>query len=287
MRHPQLAPQRCTLSVPASERRKVAKAWALDVDEVVVDLEDAVAPAAKESARSEIAALRRRPIGTVAVRVNAVGTPWHEADIAACVANEAVDSIVLPKGEEPAAVADLAARTVRLGPQRRAPIGVQVLVESPLGLHRAADLANASKHVTALILGYADLAASMGRSIDASWQFAQDTLVLAARLAGVRAIDGPLLSIQADERLRVAVRDTRRLGFDGKWVIHPDQASLVQGEMTPGEQEVAEAIEVLEVLRSAAAAGSGAVQWRGRMLDEALAAQARRVLSRAGRGGKQ
>ena len=274
--------RRGVLSVPASEPRKIAKALAAPVDEVVVDLEDAVAVDEKEAARENVAALSPREAGLLAVRVNALGTPWSEADIAACVANPAVQSIVLPKAEDASALKDLATRLDELeaASKRSDPLRLQLLLESPTGIHNAAAIAAAADRVDALIIGYADLSASLGRRIEASWQFAQDAVVLAARLAGVQAIDGPLLTVAADDALRRAAAYAEALGFDGKWVIHPAQVESVQRTFTPSDDEVVEAQEILAVMGSAATDGRGALQWRGRMLDEAVAVRARRILER-------
>lgn len=226
--------RRAVLSVPASEPRKILKALAADVDEVVLDLEDAVAVDEKDAARDNIVTLAPRARGLLAVRVNAVGTPWHEADVAACAANSAVDSLVLPKSEDPAALCALARRldSLESGKRRGIPMHVQALVESAAGVHRAVPLAAASDRVCALILGYADLSASMGRRVDASWQFAQDAVLLAARLAGVQAIDGPRLTLADDEplaraaagcrgtRLRRQVGDTPRPDRDGPGCVY-------------------------------------------------------------------
>jgi len=274
--------RRALLSVPASEPRKIAKALAAAADEVVVDLEDAVSVDAKDAARSNIETLDRRDHGLLAVRVNAVGTEWHEADVLACVANSAVDSIVVPKAEDPGTMRELTRRLDQLEGDagREVPLEIQALVESPAGVHHAVPLA-AGERVTSLILGYADLSASMGRRIESSWQFAQDAVLLAARMAGVQAIDGPLLTVADDASLASAATAAESLGFDGKWVIHPVQVGTVLKAFTPSVDEVAEALEVIELLDSAAAEGRGAMQWRGRMLDEAIAVRARRILERA------
>jgi citrate lyase subunit beta/citryl-CoA lyase len=276
-------PRRAVLSVPASEPRKITKALAAPVDEVVVDLEDAVAVNEKDAARENVAALAGREHGRLAVRVNAIGTPWHEADVLACVDNPAVDSIVLPKAEDPQALRALADRLddLEASTGRAVPLEVQALVESPAGVQHAVALAAASDRVTALILGYADLSASMGRRVEASWLFAQDAVLLAARLAGAQAIDGPQLTIADDEPLATAASTAEALGFDGKWVIHPAQVGTVQRAFTPSGDEAAEAREIVAVLDAAAAKGRGALQWRGRMLDEAVAVRARRTLGRA------
>lgn len=275
--------RRAALCVPATETRKVAKALALDVDEVVVDLEDAVALDRKEEARDAVAALQPRPHGRLAVRVNQVGSQWHRADVAACAANPAVDSIVVPKAEDPEALAALARSLHPLenGAGRRASLRIQALVESPLGVHHAVAIASSSPQMESLIIGYADLSASFGRRVDASWQYVQDVVVLAARLAGIEAVDGPRLGIAVDEGLRTDAERAAALGFDGKWVIHPAQVATVQEAFTPTAEEVAWATEVVEVMESSVAQGLGAVQWQGQMLDEAVVVRARRLQERA------
>jgi citrate lyase beta subunit len=285
---PQGRRRRSVLSVPASDPRKLAKAWTSGADEVVVDLEDAVAPGDKDASRQNIAGLPRRDRGLVAVRINAIGTPWHDSDLEACAANPHVQSVVLPKAEDPGALADLCSQLGPLaqGAGRTCALGVQALVESAAGIHAAVDLARASDRIVALILGYADLAASMGRRPESSWQFAQDAVVMAARMAGIQAIDGPVLTIADDERLAQHAAAAEELGFDGKWVIHPAQVDTVTRTFTPSAEEEAEAREIIEVLRTAGEQGSGAVQWRGRMLDEAVAVRARRTLQRTASDGK-
>jgi len=275
--------RRAALSVPASEPRKIAKAMASEVDEVVVDLEDAVAPQAKDAARAVVADLGPREHGSIVVRVNPVGTAWHEADVATCAAHPHLDGLVLPKAEDPADLAALAARLDHLesAAGRTRPLHVQALVESVAGVHQAVAIARSTR-VVALILGYADLAVSMGRPVSGPWQFAQDAVVLAARLAGVQAIDGPQLTIADDEPLATAAGWADTLGFDGKWVIHPAQIATVQRAFTPTAEQVDDARDLLAAMDTATADGRGAVQWRGRMLDEAVAAQARRVLQRVG-----
>lgn len=274
--------RRAILCVPASEPGKVAKALALTVDEVVVDLEDAVSVDMKDSAREHVAGLPARARGRLTVRVNALGTAWCHADVAACVANPNVTSIVVPKSEDAGALRALAARLDELEVTTGRPhrLRMQALIESPHGVHNVVEIAQASPRLEALILGYADLSASIGRRVEASWQFAQDAVVLGARIAGLDAVDGPQLTIAADEALERAAVAAEALGFDGKWVIHPAQIDIVQRAFTPTDDEIAEAREVLAVLESAAEAGRGAAQWRGRMLDEAIAVRARRTLSR-------
>ena len=135
------------------------------------------------------------------------------------------------------------------------------------------------------MLGYADLAASLGRpggGAPQDWRFAQESVLVAARAAGIQAIDGPFLGIRDDAEFRADVTHARTLGFDGKWAIHPGQLDALREAFTPTGEEIAEAREVLDALDRAAADGAGAVGAGDRMLDEALALSARRVLARAG-----
>lgn len=271
------------LCVPASEPSRVSKALQLDADEVVVDLEDAVPVDRKDEARSAVQSLAPRTSGrSLAVRVNGSDTTWFEADIKAVVANSAVDSIVVPKVETFDQVRAITALIDDGGKAagRSTPLLIQALIETATGLVNASAIANGSDLLSSLILGYADLGASLGRGSGAPWLFAQDTVLVAARSAGIDAIDGPLLSVADDEALAEASRFTDSLGYDGKWVIHPRQIDTVQRAFTPTNEELEEARAILSELDAAAAGGRGAVSWRGRMLDEALAVQARRVLAR-------
>ena len=146
------------------------------------------------------------------------------------------------------------------------------------------EIARASARLDGLILGYADLAASLGRGAGepAEWRFAQDALLVAARAAGIAAIDGPYLGIRDDDAFRAQVAHARALGFDGKWAIHPAQTGALLEAFTPTDAEIEDARATLAALERAAAEGAGAVAAGDRMLDEALAVSARRVLARAG-----
>lgn len=274
--------RRSALCVPASEPTKISKALGLTVDEVIVDLEDAVAPARKDEARGNLTGLNSRRTGSISVRVNAADTQWYRDDIRACAANKDIDTIVIPKAEDPALLRVLDRELAALEAGcRTTPLGVQILIESAKGLAGVQDLAMSSPRIEALIIGYADLGASLGRTGSASWQYVQETVVLAARLAGIQAIDGPQLTVDDGLALSEASAFVKSLGFDGKWVIHPRQFQSVQSVFTPDEESVQEARELLAAMDEAVRLGQGAVQWRGRMLDEAVAIQARRLVSQA------
>jgi citrate lyase subunit beta/citryl-CoA lyase len=161
---------------------------------------------------------------------------------------------------------------------------VQALIETAAGLARVSEIAAASERLDALILGYADLGASLGgsRGLDA-WLPAQHAVVVAARAAGVQAIDGPHLGIEVDEPFSAAVARARELGFDGKWAIHPSQVAAINAAFTPTAAEVERARAVVTALdESERVSGQGAVALDGEMLDEAVRLSALRVLAQAG-----
>jgi citrate lyase subunit beta/citryl-CoA lyase len=281
-----VVPRRSCLSVPASSPRMLAKAEQIPADEVVLDLEDAVAIAAKDEARAAATdALAAWKGAAVAVRVNAVRSPWCHLDLGALGAlAEQPGSIVVPKVES---VGDLAfvdrlLDGVEVPAGRSRPLRVQALVETAAGLARVDEIARSSVRLDALILGYADLAASLGgaRDLDA-WLPAQHAVLVAARAHGLQAIDGPYLGVEPDEGFRAAAGRARDLGFDGKWAIHPSQVEALNELFLPTEAEVERARAVLAALDAAEREGGlGAVSLDGEMLDEAVRAAALRVLAR-------
>jgi citrate lyase beta subunit len=218
----------------------------------------------------------------VAVRVNGPGTPWCHLDVAAVGAlADMPASIVVPKVQSAGDLAfvDRLLDGVEAGVGRERPVRVQALIETAAGLAGVQEIAASSPRLEALILGYADLAASLGgaRDLDA-WLPAQHELLVAARANGLQAIDGPYLGIAADEGFHAAAARARDLGFDGKWAIHPSQVDALNEVFTPAEAEVARARAVVAALEGAE---EGAVTLDGEMLDEAVRAAALRVLARA------
>jgi citrate lyase subunit beta/citryl-CoA lyase len=274
----------------------VAGARGLPADEVIMDLEDSVAADAKEEARGVVVAgVREGDWGgrSVAVRVNPLGGPFGAADVAALVdgAGSALGTLVVPKVESPAELERVAAlldeRERVAG--REAPIGLQALLETAAGVACAVEIARASPRLEALIVGFADLAASLGRSTSAAypgdrWHFVRESVLVAARAAGLQAIDGPHLEIGDLEGLAVEAARARALGFDGKWALHPSQIGPVNDAFTPAREEVERAAAVLEALEGTDA-GRGALMLDGEMIDEASAKLARLVVARARAAG--
>jgi citrate lyase subunit beta / citryl-CoA lyase len=288
------AARRACLVVPGSAPAKLAKAAGLGADEVVLDLEDAVAPEAKDAARAAVVAA----LGdldwsgtTVSVRVNAIDTPWHAADLAALAAAPSPPrSVVVPKVER----AEDLARVERLladaatDPGREPP-HLQALIETAAGLARVQEIAGACPRLEALVLGYADLAASLGRTAAGAanltlWDPAREALLLAARAHDLQAIDGPHLGLRPDATFAAAAQRARDQGFDGKWAIHPSQVAPLIERFAPSDAEVAHARAVIDALQGAERVGQGAVAFDGQMIDEPVRRAALRVLARAAGG---
>ena len=281
--------RRSALSVPGSSEKMLAKAPGIPADEIVIDLEDAVVPAAKDDARSLVARRLSEGLGVagaVAVRVNALDSGWCHRDVLELVerAGPAIDSLVLPKAEHADDVRWLDRLLGMLG-ERASGIGLQALVETAGGLARAGEIAASSPRLETLILGYADLAASLGRpagDAPGRWLHAQEVVLVAARSAGVQAIDGPFLGIRDPDGLRARAEHARELGFDGKWAVHPDQVPLLNELFTPAPEELERADAVVAALEEGA---PGAVEVDGEMVDEAVRKQALDVLARAEAAG--
>ena len=282
------------MSVPGSSAKMLAKAPTRGADEIVIDLEDAVAASAKDEARATVIEALREPQWQgvrCSVRVNAPRTPWCHADIVALAAlGDGPESIVVPKVESAGDLAFverlLDGAEAAAGSTR--PLRVQALIETAAGVSRVQEIAAASPRLDGLILGYADLSASIGRAAGAgaeldSWRAIQDEILLAARTNDLVAIDGPYLGISVDEGFTAAAQRARDMGFDGKWAIHPAQVAALNELFTPTHDEIAHAQAVIDALQEAErAGGAGAVALDGQMLDEAVRVAALRVLARAG-----
>jgi citrate lyase subunit beta/citryl-CoA lyase len=250
----------------------LAKAASLPADEVIVDLEDAVAATDKEKAR-ELAAgvLRRGPLGpTTALRVNARSTPWWEDDLRAA-AEARSDVVVLPKVESPedvSAAAELLPRDV----------GLEAQIETARGLLEAERIAAAGHGLEALVFGPADLAASLGVPVltigAGASDYALAHVLAAARASGLQALDGPHARLGDELGLVLSARRALEHGYDGKWVIHPSQIEPVNRIFTPSPAELERAKRILE-------AAEGAARFEGELVDEASRKLVEALLRRA------
>jgi citrate lyase subunit beta/citryl-CoA lyase len=258
------------LFCPADRPDRFTKATAA-ADSVILDLEDAVLPDAKAAAREALVASRLDPAATI-VRVNPVGSPDHALDLAALAATE-YRTIMLAKAEAPPAYAGLAG------------FDIIALIETALGVVRAADIA-AAPNVVALMWGPEDLVASTGgrsaRYDDGRFRdfarHARSVVLLAASAHGKDAIDTVHIDIADAEGLRAEVADAAASGFAATACIHPSQAEIVRRGYAPSEAERAWAREVL----AAAEAERGVFRFAGRMIDEPVLRQARRMLGADG-----
>lgn len=292
---------RSELAVPGSRPELFEKAAAGRADYVFLDLEDAVAPDNKEAARRNVVEALgdidwRGSSKTVSVRINGLDTHYMYRDLIDVVerAGAHVDTILVPKAGVPADIYTVDALLTQIeaamGLTHR--IGIEALVETALGMANVEAVAAASPRLEALHFGVADYAASCrARTITIGglnpdypgdqWHSALSRMLVACRANGLRAIDGPFGDFGDSEGFTAAARRAAALGYDGKWAIHPAQIDLANDVFTPPESEVDQARRVLAALDEAAAAGRGAAQIDGRMIDAASARMARNVVETA------
>jgi len=265
-----------SLVVPGSSEKMLVKAATLGADEIVLDLEDAVVPALKVQARALVCAALPALKRPVAVRINEVGSRWGLDDVLA-LAPTGLHSIVVPKVESRDGVVFLDTLLASLGSDLR----LQLLIETARGIRNLDAILMGSSRIDAVILGYADLAASLGSAPytpDGSWGPYQAAVVSAARAAGVQPVDGPWLSLDDTAGLGASIAEARRMGFTGKWAIHPSQVEPAETAFAPSEAEIAKARAILAQLDGSP---DGAQQYDGQMIDEAIAKAARDLLARA------
>lgn len=288
---PAYRPRRTCLSVPGSNLRMIEKAKGLPADQVFLDLEDAVAPAAKAQARTQVAAALAGPgwSGQMrGVRVNDWTTPWTYSDVIDVVsaAGAHLDVIVLPKVSDAGHVRALDLLLTQLERSHGLPlgrIGIDVQIEDAQGLSDINAIA-ASPRVAALVLGPADLMASLnmrtlvvgeqpdGYDVGDAYHHVLMTILVAARAHGVAAVDGPYLRVRDTDAFRRVAGRSAALGYDGKWVLHPDQIAAGNEIFAPAQEEYDRAELVLEAYRwhtSAAGGSRGAVMLGDEMIDEA------------------
>ncbi len=274
------------------------KARALAADEIVIDLEDSVAPAAKEEARASVVAALREAgwqAGSISVRMNATGSRWGHRDVVELLeqAGDALHCIVIPKVESAADV-DFVHRLASAVEQtgvREQPVGLQALIETAAGLAQIHAIAQSCERLETLIVGYADMAASLGVPAAGEypgdrWHAIRETVLVAARVAGLQAIDGPYLAIKDLDGLHVNATSARALGYDGKWALHPTQIEPLNAIFGPTPEELRQATEVLAALQEAERdAGRGAVMLDGAMIDEASRKLAAQIVARGRAAG--
>ncbi|MGY2488970.1 HpcH/HpaI aldolase/citrate lyase family protein [Cupriavidus sp. CP313] len=290
--------RRCQLSVPGSSEKMMAKAAAMDVDFVFLDLEDAVAPAEKRPARRKIIeALNGHDWGktTRCVRINDLTTEYAYEDIIEVVegAGANLDVIMLPKAMSAADVLFvdklLGMMEKKLGLGRR--IGIDVLIEEVEAMMHVEEIAASTPRLECLIFGMGDYSASQGVSIrdiggtggypGDIWNYQRHRLTIAARANRLDAVDGPFADFRNPQAYAEEARRAMILGMVGKWAIHPAQVELAQQTFSPAAADVAQAREMIRAYDEALAQGLGAVQYNGKMIDIASVRIVRNLVERA------
>ncbi|MEY4130898.1 MAG: hypothetical protein RLZZ31_1022 [Actinomycetota bacterium] len=273
-------PRRSVLYMPGANERALEKAKDIPADALILDLEDAVSPDAKAEARDRVCSLAHQyGKKEVAIRVNGIGTEWHEADIAA-VAAAGPSAMLVPKVNSAAEVQQLVAALEKNG----APATMQLwaMLETPMAIMSAYEIASASPRLGVLVMGTNDLVKELaaehvpGR---APLLYALQTCIMATRLAGKTILDGVFNDIKDDEGFANECRQARSFGFDGKTLIHPSQVDPCNAVFAPSADEIDHSRRVIEAFAAAQAEGRGVVTVDGRMIENLHVETAQRILA--------
>lgn len=300
--------------MPGSSSRMLAKAPTLGADVVMLDLEDSVAPGAKNHARAQVIdALNERDwsASSVSVRINSLDTHWCYRDLIDVVeqAGEAVDTVTIPKvgrSSDVEMVCTLLAQIEQaVGLTKR--IGVAVLIETANGMFNVDDIAKACPdRLEAMIFGVADYAASLqsqtttiggcdpGYTVLANpdqhgrrrshwgdqWHYALARIAVACRANELRPIDGPFGDFGDEDGYRAAARRAAALGYEGKWAIHPLQIPLANEVFTPGGSLIEQTQRIVEAMGAVEAEGTGAATLDGKLIDAASIRMAKNQLAK-------
>ena len=281
-----IRPRRSVLYMPGSNARALEKAKTLPVDGVIIDLEDSVAPDAKEAARQQVAdAVKTGGFGRreVLIRVNGVDTPWHADDLAAA-AHAAPDAIVIPKVSSPDVLELVGRRLLDMGTNHKT--RVWAMIETPLAIFNilaiAAEARDSESRLAGLIMGTNDLAKDTrarlvpGRTPMLSWL---STCVAAARTHGIDILDGVYNDIGNADGFAKECQQGVELGFDGKTLIHPNQIEPCNKAFSPSAEEVAQARKFIAAFDLPENKGKGVVSIDGRMVERLHADMARRTVA--------
>lgn len=270
--------RRTVLAVPGSSDRFLTKALGIGVDAVFLDLEDAVAPAAKAEARGRVIEYLHRDwtAPTVTVRVNDWTTEWTYNDVIEVVggAGDRIDALVLPKVQGPDHIRALDLLLTQVERTHGLPvgrIGIEAQIEDARGLLNAEAIAGASPRMQSLVYGPGDFAASMGMpslnvgaqpvgyELADAYHHVLMSILVAARAHGIAALDGPYVAIRDVEGFTAAARRSAALGYDGKWVLHPAQVAAGNDVFSPDQAAYDRAERIMARYAAATSAAGGAV----------------------------
>lgn len=275
-------PRRSVLYLPASNQRALEKARTIDCDAIIFDLEDAVAPDAKPQARQAACdAVASGDYGyrELVVRVNGVGTAWHDDDLAAvCAARPA--AIAVPKVSSPEQVRQLVDTFERLGADPQ--MNLWAMIETPRAIVDADAICSASERLNVVVLGTNDLLNELrAQSVPSRrpLQYALSAAICAARANDKVVLDGVFNDVRDIGGFEQECVDGRVLGFDGKTLIHPGQVGIANRVWAPSADDVARARELIDTFDQALAEGRGVVTFHGKMIENLHVETARRVLA--------
>ncbi len=275
-------PRRSILYMPGSNRRALDKGQTLPADGLILDLEDAVAPDAKETARTAIrAALAARPAHSrreLVVRVNGLDTPWGREDLVA-MATTSADAILLPKVES----ADLVRRSCAIldAAGASADLSVWCMIETPRSILHAEAIADHPR-VGCLVMGTSDLTKDLlaqHTPMRLPVLVSLGTCLLAARAAGIAILDGVYLDLDDEKGFRASCCQGRELGFDGKTLIHPKQLATANAAFGPSTEEIGRARTIIAAFEEAQADGRGLVVVDGKLVENLHVAEAKRLIA--------
>lgn len=277
-------PRRSALYMPGSNARALEKGRGLPADALILDLEDAVAPDAKAEARANVqAAVAAGGYGPreLVVRTNGLNTPWGYDDLA-MAATSGADAVLLPKVES----ADTVRQADALLRGAGAPESLRLwcMMETPLGMLNAKEIAGATPRLGALVMGTSDLAKDLHAAHTRDRLPMLTSLglcLLAARAYGLAILDGVHLDLNDEEGFAHACRQGRELGFDGKTLIHPKTVAACNAAFAPAAEEVAYGRRIIDAHAAAAAEGKGVVVVDGRLVENLHVEAARRLVALA------
>ena len=277
-----LRPLRSVLYMPGSNARALEKAKTIPADALILDLEDAVAPDAKAAAREQVChAARSAEYGdrVVTIRVNGLGTEWHDADLAAA-AVAGPDAVVVPKVNSAAEVLQIEKALVTAGAP--ADLAIWAMIETPAAILSVAEIAASTERLTTFVMGTNDLLSEL-RALPATGRpalvGALSQCVLAARAYGKTILDGVYNDVTDDAGFAVECGQGRVMGFDGKTLIHPGQVEPCNAAFAPSERDVEHARAVITAFEESLREGKGVATVNGRLIENLHVNDARRVLA--------
>ena len=290
--------RRSELTTPGSDMDMMQKSANSEADEVMLDLEDAVAPSEKIEARDKtVDAIHEFDWSDklVSVRINDLDHPNAYGDLIGVVegAGEHIDTIIVPKikREEDVYMTEKLLSQIEAANDIENTVGIEVLIEEVEALQRVDHIAETGDRLEALIFGFGDYSASQGVNLDSIggetaypgdvWHYVRNKTVVAAQVNDLDPIDGPFADYSDPEGYRTECERSHMLGFVGKWAIHPSQIEIANDIYAPEPDEVENAQRVVEAMQEGQEAGQGAVHLDGEMIDEASMRKAEKTLERA------